>query len=332
MKIYSYTPCKSKKLKKKDKTKITLYLNQIKIQGISLKKFPLISVSKDFLSIEIFQRMLTEEHFFEYEPHHNLHNISYSQDKLNKAPFLSYFHKRMEMQTKLLPIEENRDIKDPYLLLKNYYSKIQRTVLQIQKNFIGKKKGSLNKELCIVLHKLIQSCNQIIDAILNFKPVALKKIKVVQKKNDYPTLNLTKFQKLCTYQCPFCLKCFEKGQGLGGHMSRHHPKQSEKYKEKMEIREKRTHKRYLLMEIKTQFFSLYKKNYKELLAKGAKEEIHSFLMEHRLEYLLYKKREQKKRNLGNCILFEEKCIPNEDPLSNSRNEMNNDTNMENNTQ
>ena len=86
------------------------------------------------------------------------------------------------------------------------------------------------------------------------------------------------------------------------------------------------------MEIKTQFFSLYKKNYKELLAKGAKEEIHSFLMEHRLEYLLYKKREQKKRNLGNCILFEEKCIPNEDPLSNSRNEMNNDTNMENNTQ
>ena len=55
-------------------------------------------------------------------------------------------------------------------------------------------------------------------------------------------------------------------------------------------------------------------------------------MEHRLEYLLYKKREQKKRNLGNCILFEEKCIPNEDPLSNSRNEMNNDTNMENNTQ
>ena len=332
MKIYSYTTSKSKKLKKKDKTKITLYLNQIKIQGISLKKFPLISVSKDFLSIEIFQRMLTEEHFFEYEPHHNLHNISYSQDKLNKAPFLSYFHNRMEMQTKLLPIEENRDIKDPYLLLKNYYSKIQRTVLQIQKNFIGKKKGSLNKELCIVLHKLIQSCNQIIDAILNFKPVALKKIKVVQKKNDYPTLNLTKFQKLCTYQCPFCLKCFEKGQGLGGHMSRHHPKQSEKYKEKMEIREKRTHKRYLLMEIKTQFFSLYKKNYKELLAKGAKEEIHSFLMEHRLEYLLYKKREQKKRNLGNCILFEEKCIPNEDPLSNSRNEMNNDTNMENNTQ
>ena len=134
-----------------------MFLNQIKIQGISLKKFPLINVSKDFLSVEIFQRMLTEEHFFEYEQHINMHNCSFSQEKLNKAPFLSYFYKRLAICSPLLPIEENKDVKDPYLLLRNYYEKIQRTVLQIQKNFIGKKKGSLNKELCIVLFKLILS-------------------------------------------------------------------------------------------------------------------------------------------------------------------------------
>lgn len=334
VKINTYSTTKCKKLKKKDKTKINLYLNQIKIQGISLRKFPLINVSKDFLSVEIFQRMLTEEHFFEYEQHNNVHNSSYSQEKLNKAPFLSYFHKRISMNTQLLPIEENKDVMDPYLLLKNYYEKIQRTVLQIQKNFIGKKKGSLNKDLCVVLYKLILSCNLIIDAIVGYKPVGLKKIKVIPNKLDYPMLNLAKFKKLSTYQCPFCHKCFEKGQGLGGHMSRHHPKQSEKYKEKMQIREKRTHKRFLLMEIKSKFFSLYKKNYKELLAKGAKQEIHSFLMEHKLEYLMYKKREQKKGNLGRFTLFEERVVPssNEEPLSKNSNEINNDTNVMNNTQ
>ena len=327
VKLSSYN--KSKKLKKKDKTKINLYLNQIKIQGISLKKFPLINVSKDCLSVEIFQRMLTEEHFFEYEQHNNVHNFSFSQEKLNKAPFLSYFYQRLAISSQLLPIEENKDVKDPYLLLKNYYEKIQRTVLQIQKNFIGKKKGSLNKELCLVLYKLIQSCNVIIDTIIGYKPVGIKKIKVIQNNEEYPMLNLSKFKKTSTYQCPFCLKCFEKGQGLGGHMSRHHPKQSEKYKEKMQIREKRTHKRYLLMEIKTKFFALYKKNYKELLARGAKQEIHSFLMEHKLEYLLYKKREQKKRNLGHFTLFEERMIPssNEETLPKNSNENNNnDTN------
>ena len=327
VKLSSYN--KSKKLKKKDKTKINLYLNQIKIQGISLKKFPLINVSKDCLSVEIFQRMLTEEHFFEYEQHNNVHNFSFSQEKLNKAPFLSYFYQRLAICSQLLPIEENKDVKDPYLLLKNYYEKIQRTVLQIQKNFIGKKKGSLNKELCLVLYKLIQSCNVIIDTIIGYKPVGIKKIKVIQNNEEYPMLNLSKFKKSSTYQCPFCLKCFEKGQGLGGHMSRHHPKQSEKYKEKMQIREKRTHKRYLLMEIKTKFFALHKKNYKELLARGAKQEIHSFLMEHKLEYLLYKKREQKKRNLGHFTLFEERMIPysNEETLPKNSNENNNnDTN------
>ena len=73
----------------------------------------------------------------------------------------------------------------------------------------------------------------------------------------------------------------------------------------MEIREKRTHKRNLLFEIKTKFFELYKKNYKELLDKGAKHEIHSFLMEHKLEYLMYKKREQKKARMNRSEIVED---------------------------
>ena len=306
VKSLNYPTTKSRKLKKKDKTQISLYLNQIKIQGITLHKFPLIKVPHDCLSVNIFQRMLTEESYFEYEEKNNAQNYTYSHEKLNKKCFLTYFNRQLSMYSVgVVPIEENKNVSDPYLLLKNFYSKIQQTVLQIQKNFIGKKKSSLNKELCIILHKLIQSCNVIIDIIIGYKPVGFKKIKIVKNKIIYPLLNVSKLKKLSNYQCPFCHKIFEKGQGLGGHMSRHHPKQSEKYKEKMEIREKRTHKRNLLFEIKTKFFELYKKNYKELLDKGAKHEIHSFLMEHKLEYLMYKKREQKKARMNRSEIVED---------------------------
>lgn len=306
VKATNYFTSKSRKLKKKDKTQISLFLNQIKIQGVTLHKFPLIKVPQDCLCVNIFQRMLTEENYFEYEEKNNVQNYTYSHEKLNKKCFLTYFNRQMAMYSiAIVPIEENKNVSDPYLLLKNFYCKIKQTVLQIQKNFIGKKKSSLNKELCVILHKLIQSCNVIIDIIIGYKPIGFKKIKIVKNKIIYPLLNVSKLKKLSNYQCPFCHKNFEKGQGLGGHMSRHHPKQSEKYKEKMEIREKRTHKRNLLFEIKTKFFELYKKNYKDLVDRGAKHEIHSFLMEHKLEYLMYKKREQKKARMGRSEIVED---------------------------
>ena len=180
VKSLNYPTTKSRKLKKKDKTQISLYLNQIKIQGITLHKFPLIKVPHDCLSVNIFQRMLTEESYFEYEEKNNAQNYTYSHEKLNKKCFLTYFNRQLSMYSVgVVPIEENKNVSDPYLLLKNFYSKIQQTVLQIQKNFIGKKKSSLNKELCIILHKLIQSCNVIIDIIIGYKPVGFKKIKIV---------------------------------------------------------------------------------------------------------------------------------------------------------
>lgn len=40
------------------------------------------------------------------------------------------------------------------------------------------------------------------------------------------------------YHCPFCTRCFEMGQQLGGHCSRAHPGQSLIYRAKMEKRKK----------------------------------------------------------------------------------------------
>lgn len=281
------------KLKKKDKTVIKILLNQIKIQGITLNKFPLIPIPEESLFVEIFQRLVYEGNYFEIDNSNEIQNYTFSQQRLNKKTFNSYFHKEKQSYSSCLYlIDENENEEDPYLILQNYYTQIKNTVLQIQKNFIGKKKGILNKEETNKLYKLILSCNFVIEIILNYKPICYNKINI--KSTLFSNKNgLLRKLKNGHYKCPFCVKCFTKGQGLGGHMSRHHPKQSEKYKEKIAIRERRTSKRMILMEIKSKFFANYDKNYKEMLRKGEKNKIQAFLINHKSEYLLFRKKQQK---------------------------------------
>ena len=113
------------------------------------------------------------------------------------------------------------------MILQNYYTQIKNTVLQIQKNFVGKKKSILNKEETDKLYKLILSCNFVIEIIWNYKPICYNKINIKSTLFSNRKGLLRKL-KNGHYKCPFCVKCFTKGQRLGGHMSRHHPKQSEK--------------------------------------------------------------------------------------------------------
>ena len=60
-----------------------------------------------------------------------------------------------------------------------------------------------------------------------------------------------------TYLCEFCNKAYSNGQGLGGHMSRIHPNQSYKYKDKIRIRREREEKREILLNIKRDLFKKY---------------------------------------------------------------------------
>lgn len=48
--------------------------------------------------------------------------------------------------------------------------------------------------------------------------------------------------------CPFCPATFAKSQSLGGHVSKKHPGMSNKYANKMQVRDKRTAKRQILRE------------------------------------------------------------------------------------
>ena len=67
-------------------------------------------------------------------------------------------------------------------------------------------------------------------------------------------------------------------------MSRNHPNQSEKYKEKLLIRKKRINDRKRLFNIKKILFDKYNLNYEFLVNNHEKVKIRQFLISHKDEY------------------------------------------------
>jgi hypothetical protein len=65
--------------------------------------------------------------------------------------------------------------------------------------------------------------------------------------------------------CDICEEKFQTGQGLGGHMSRKHPKASLKYNKKKEIRESRTQQRNAINESKKRLLESKNFDYDELI-------------------------------------------------------------------
>lgn len=58
-------------------------------------------------------------------------------------------------------------------------------------------------------------------------------------------------------ECPLCKMQLKKSSALGGHMSKAHPRQSESYKRKMEVRENRSPERKVLAAAKEVFRSVH---------------------------------------------------------------------------
>ena len=67
-------------------------------------------------------------------------------------------------------------------------------------------------------------------------------------------------------------------------MSRNHPNQSEKYKEKLSIRNKRLKSRKRLIKIKRLLFSKYNLSYDNFVKNNEKVKIRKFLLSHKDEY------------------------------------------------
>ena len=309
---------KPKKIKKIDKTTFNMNFNQINIKNISLLKYPIISISEEELNVEIYARLLTEENYFKCEKMKN-YNLIIPTLELSNETFINYFTQKLNSNKNLCLLEENKDVILPYDIIRNYYSKIKKTIMTIQKNFIGKRKGILNKEQCDILYNLIKTMNYISEIICSYSFSGFNKKNLLQEENNDNNSSIidnqeddvrNKFneniihsasRKLNNtiiiptskdkeiYECPFCLKTFDKGQKLGGHMSRNHPNQSEKYKEKMIIRNRRTKNRKLLAIIKEKFLRKYEKDINQL----NKGDIQMFLKNHKIEYIQFKKQEQK---------------------------------------
>ena len=269
------------KLKKKDKTLIPISLNQISINNTSLNNFPIITLPNDLTEINLLRRMFLEENYFTLNTKvNNIQCTPLQEQKLNNKTFFTFYLNELTRKNiTLYPLEENATHTDVLSILRSYYAKIVSTVFTIQKNYIGKKKNSLNKEQCVILHKLIQSCNDITDIIISDKTLGIVKAK--HKKKEGMKLGFE-------YKCEFCGKGFEKGQGLGGHMSRNHPNQSEKYKVKMGIREMRKGKRMKLRETQEMFLQKIGMNGMEMTRKermqalkGRKKEFNEFQKEYK---------------------------------------------------
>ena len=340
----------SKKIKKKDKTTQKFQLNQIEINGHSISKFPVISLNDDELSVELLIRMLNEANYFNVVDKYYSNSPIIDEEKYNKPSLLKVFKKELDKLKNLYLIDENVNEFNPINLIKNFYKQIKNCIVQIQKNFVGKKKNSLNIEQCNKLELLIHSCNAITDIITDYKKTGIKKkSKNNNNNNNFSSENFNNNLSFCnennnfisqnsnnntnnnnifintnynnilispfklknktfktttkkikhfkTYLCEFCNKAYSNGQGLGGHMSRIHPNQSYKYKDKIRIRNERVGKRKRLIEIKRKLFNKYGLDFDSLLNKKEKIEIQQFLLIHKDEYRNLKKQVKKNEDV-----------------------------------
>ena len=303
-------------------------LNQISVNGVSISKFPVVSMNEDDLEVQLISKMLTETDYFTIVDKYYINIPVLDEEKYNKPLYDKIFKKEKEKISDLYLIGKNLNENNPVNLIRNFYSQIKSKILQIQKNYLNNNKQdvSMNKDLCKELEKLITSCNAITNTVTDYKKSGLKR-KVFQEENgedkedkknvmkilcinkdnsdeenveddlnDNVLLNKKRKPKkkhFKTYLCEFCNKAYSNGQGLGGHMSRIHPNQSYKYKDKIRIRREREEKRENLLNIKRDLFKKYGFDYDKLVTEKNKVFIQKFLSEHNEEYKSIRKISQK---------------------------------------
>ena len=318
-------------------------LNQISVNGVSISKFPVVSMNEDDLEVQLLSKMLTETDYFTIVDKYYINIPVLDEEKYSKPLYDKIFKKEKEKISDLYIIGKNLNENNPINLIRNFYSQIKSKILQIQKNYLSDNKREINtnKDLCKELEKLITSCNAITNTVTDYKKSGLKR-KVFQEENNNDKKNIVniicinkdnnnninkdnsdlnnneesldennllnkkrkqKKKHFKTYLCEFCNKAYSNGQGLGGHMSRIHPNQSYKYKDKIRIRREREEKRENLLNIKRELFKKYGFDYDKLSTEKNKTLIQKFLSEHNEEYKTIRKNrpknERNKENISN---------------------------------
>ena len=302
------------KFSKKDNLSYGLYqLNQISVNGVSISKFPVVSMNEDDLEVHLLSKMLNETDYFTIVDKYYINIPVLDEEKYNKPFYDKIFKKEKEKIANLYLIGDNINENNPIKLIRNFYSQIKNKILNIQKNYLSNNQKALssNIELCNEIEKLIISCNAITNTVTDYKKSGLKrKLFLEHNEDDDKKNNINnnldnkkkkkKKKHFKTYLCEFCNKAYSNGQGLGGHMSRIHPNKSYKYKDKIRIRREREQKRENLLIIKRDLFKKYGYNFDKLLKDKNRPFIQKFLSEHNEEYKNLRK-SQKKDNKNENI-------------------------------
>ena len=156
--------------------------------------------------------------------------------------------------------------------------------IDINNNQINQKKFKLfstNQSLPLFEKKFLENLPE------NHSTTSKKiNLNISQDTNIVPQKKLfkAKIPLANTYKCDFCERIFKNGQALGGHISQSHPKQSDKYRQKIEIRKSRSDRRELLYEARRRLFRAYNIDLDYLIKNERKNEIKNFIKVHKIEY------------------------------------------------
>ena len=292
-----------------------ILINEVNIHDFHLINFPLINIDNEEIKVSLLSKLILSQKYF----------------IINKPPLLDLCpYKDESLKTLNIPLSilKNNNlyyyegVSNAFKIIMNYYLDIKNCLILIEKNFINKTKKIYNEKNLLKLELLIRNCNMFTSFILqkfknrmNISKIILNKNgkeekeekKIVLAKNEFQgkkRLNsVKKIQKLkkiklnnnnC-FKCDFCNKIFKNGQALGGHLSQSHPRQSEKYKMKIMIRNKRKDRRDLIANCRKYLIEKYGFDYDSLLKDPKKKIIiKKIIKEHKLEYkkLLLKKKKE----------------------------------------
>ena len=150
-------------------------LNQISVNGISISKFPVVSMNEDDLEVQLLSKMLTDTEYFTIVDKYYINIPVLEEEKYKKPSYDKIFKKEKEKISNLYLIGKNLNENNPVNLIRNYYGQIKDKILQIQTNYLTNKQPKINVELCKELEKLITSCNAITNTVTDYKKSGLKR-------------------------------------------------------------------------------------------------------------------------------------------------------------
>ena len=292
-----------------------ILINEVNIHDFHLINFPLINIDNEELKVSLLSKFILSQNYF----------IIIKPPLFDLCPYKDESLKTLNIPLSILKnnnLYYYEGVSNAFKIIMNYYLDIKNCLILIEKNFINKTKKIYNEKNLLKLELLIRNCNMFTSFILqkfknrmNISKIIFNKNEKKQKEEKKSVLpkkefegikklnSIQKIQKLKKiklnsnnlFKCEFCNKIFKNGQALGGHLSQSHPRQSEKYKMKIMIRNKRKDRRDLIDNCRKFLIEKYGFDYDSLLKDPKKKIIiKKIIKEHKLEYkkLLLKKKKE----------------------------------------